>query len=90
MADLRNHHTTRAGRNPLEKPGSGRPTGHPTWQRPQARPVSDVLRDLSETRGSYEHLRASDASLMERARLVSALHDLRAEAAEARQAMGTA
>jgi hypothetical protein len=90
MADLRNHHTTRSGRNPLERPGSGRPAGHPSRQGPQVRPINEVLGDLAKTRGSYEQLRASDAPLTERAKLISALHDLRAEAAQARRATGRA
>ena len=90
MANLRDHHTTATGHNPLERPGSDRPTGRLNRQRPPAPPIYDVLRDLAETRGSYEQLRTTNAPLAERARLVSLLHDLRAEASEARNALGSA
>ncbi|MGI9647477.1 MAG: hypothetical protein ACR2OI_03055 [Acidimicrobiia bacterium] len=90
MANLRDHHTTHPGRSPLETPTWDRSSGRPKGRGPQARPIFEVLRDLAEARGSYEQLRVGDAPLMERARLVSLLHELRAEASEARKAVGRA
>ena len=88
MEDLRHPHiAARGGRGPLQRPAASRPTGRPGRHRPKARPINEVLLDLSGTRQRYEHLRTTDASLSERARLVSVLHELRAEAFQARRAV---
>ena len=77
-------HTTSDGlpgrRASSTRPASGRPTG----RRSEPRGLYAVLTELARTRSSYEDLRVADGSLSERALLVSALHELRAEAAELR------
>ncbi len=71
---------------------SGRLGGRPKARRDQARPgtrgFQEVLTDLAETRSRYEHLRSTAGHFDERAILVSALHDLRAEAASVRLRSG--
>ncbi len=78
------HTATRIGRQSLERPARHRPTGRPDQHRPEARQINEVLVDLANSRQRYEDLRNSGAAMDERARLISMLHRLRAEAALAR------
>ena len=65
-----------------------RPATRSDARRPAQRPISEVLADLAGTRGRYEDLRISAGPLEERARLMTKLHDLRAEAFIARHETG--
>lgn len=68
--------------------GSQRPASRTDSRRPAVRPITEVLADLAGTRGRYEDLRISAGPLEERARLLTLLHDLRAEASIARHYLG--
>lgn len=84
MVNTRNTHTaTQALRQPLERPRT-RPAGRPNGQRPEARHIHEVLEELARNRQLYEDLRGTDGPMEERARLISVLHELRAEASGAR------
>ena len=88
MVNTRNTHTTtRTPRQALERPPT-RPPSRPNGQRPQARHIHDVLTELAQTRQLYEDLRVGSGSMNERARLISILHELRAEASLARSSSG--
>ena len=85
MVNSRNTHTaSRTGRQPLERLATHRPTGRSDQQRPEVRHIDDVLVELADNRKRYEDLRNAGGPLDERARLLSMLHELRAEASLAR------
>ncbi len=85
MANLDTTHTvTRNGRRHLERPANRRPAHRLSESRPSPRHITEVLFDLAHTRQSYEDLRVGSGSLDERARLLSVLHELRAEASQVR------
>ena len=85
MVNFRDQHTpTKAGRLAIQRTTPHRPATRTDGQRPSARPVDSVLADLAQTRRRYEDLRLSSGPLDERARLMSVLHELRAEAFLAR------
>jgi hypothetical protein len=84
------HTTHRAGQLQSQRPAPGRPQGRSDRTRAVGRPVDAVLADLAAIRDRYETLRRVDGSFEERARLVTVLHDLRAEAAIARRDLGGA
>ncbi len=68
--------------------GSDRPGKGPEKSRPESTPgsrhVYEVLRDLSRVRVQYEDVRSNEQARAETAQLHTLLHDLRAEAAQAR------
>ncbi|MBT8216168.1 MAG: hypothetical protein KJO17_04885 [Acidimicrobiia bacterium] len=66
------------------RPGDGRPVARPAGRVSEARRIEAVLADLSGARSRFEDLRRDEGSLEERARLISILHQLRAEASAAR------
>ncbi len=70
----------RTGRDrPPTGPGATRPGSAGT-----ARPVGEVLSELSRVRGRYEDLRSNGQVRIETVQLRTRLHELRAEAATAR------
>jgi len=88
MANRRDPHiVTRAGWFELQRPATDRPAGR---QRPQGRLIDEIVFDLAGARQQYEQLRGTNGPLVERARLVSLLHELRAEASQARRSLGRA
>ena len=68
--------------------GRDRPPAGPRASRPgsleSARPVGEVLSELSRVRGRYEDLRSDGQVQVETVQLRTRLHELRAEAATAR------
>ncbi len=68
--------------------GRDRPPTAPRASRPgsaaTARPVVEVLSELSRVRGRYEDLRSDEWTRVETVQLRTRLHELRAEAATAR------
>ena len=78
-----NNHVAVAQLIPRDRPARG-PVATRPGSATGARPVDEVLRDLSRVRGRYEDLRSNDKARLEAVRLRSRLHELRAEAAEAR------
>ena len=91
MANLHESHTPGRDRTaPSVRPAHTRPAGRHDRNRSSLRPVDAVLADLAATRVRYESLRQAGGAFGERARLVSLLHELRAEAALVRHNGGPA
>lgn len=80
MSSSKNRRVRRSIARPIGRSDSRRP-GTAEFKR---RPFERVLEDLATTRREYEELRTSSGPLAERARLVSQLHELRAEASRIR------
>lgn len=76
-------HIAAIGRTGPDRPARGSGSTRP-GSADRARPVNEVLKDLSEVRGRYEDLRAAEEGRPEVVELRSRLHELRAEAATAR------
>ncbi len=82
MGNMRNIHTTTGSTRPtLDGPNFHRPGSRSDDNRPPVRLIEEVLVELSGARQRLEQLRLEAGSLSERARLISQLHNLRAEAA---------
>ena len=87
MVNSRNTHIAgRTSRQLLERPETHRPAGRSDRERPEVRHINDVLVELADKRKRYEDLRNAGGPMDERVRLISALHELRAEASLARNA----
>ena len=81
------HRVVRSTRSRI-RPVAARPAGRRAEHRPGGRPIEDVFNELAMARLRYEALRLESGPLAERAKLRSLLHQLRAEAAAARETQG--